>query len=338
MSFRRPLLKLFMIFATAAAAGFVVIAVAIEAGKRSKHASVSVPVGEGPRVCRKIQQEYGVDVAFKDHKYPVSTYHGPIRATNAEAARVDRYGMILADEFSLYPPDFVRRSMLKRIVLCRGLSFNGQYRAAVPDFEHDTLYLDVMAGVHSRDYQRRAIHHDFFHMIDWRDDGELYSDQQWARLNPDTFRYGRGGAKMQDDPGSGEPWDEAGFVTRYATSAVEEDKAELFAHMMTAYARVVQRAASDSTLRRKVAFMKALLRKFSPDMNEAFWEELDRRQSPATRSKRPAPATVDPRTWLLSGDRGGFEVEHLKPARFDQIGPDCQACEPQENVVVAQLG
>ena len=130
MSVRRPLTKAIIILTTAVAAGCVVIAVAIEAGKRSKHASDSVPVGQGLRVCRKIQQKYGVDVAFEHLKYPVSTYHGPIRATNAEAARVDRYATILADEFSLYPPDLVRRSRLKRIVLCRGLSFNGQYRGA----------------------------------------------------------------------------------------------------------------------------------------------------------------------------------------------------------------
>ena len=56
---------------------------------------------------------------------------------------------------------------------------------------------------YSRTYQRHAFHHEFFHIIDYRDDGQVYSDSRWARLNPQTFRYGDGGAKMQADPLSG---------------------------------------------------------------------------------------------------------------------------------------
>jgi hypothetical protein len=228
-------------------------------------------------VARAIEKKYGVEVAWKNQKYPVKTYHGPIGGANASTTALDRYSTILAHEFLLYPPDFIRRSRLKQIVLCRGLSFDGQDRTAVPDFEHDTLYLDVVRGEHSRIYQRNVIHHDFFHIIDYRDDGELGSDKPWQSLNPEAFRYGNGGERMQDDPLSGLSSDRPGFLTRYATSAVGEDKAELFSHLMTEYAVVAQRAAEDRIIREKVSLLKARLAKYCPALDDAFWNQVSRR-------------------------------------------------------------
>jgi hypothetical protein len=280
----RPARSTFLVLATSAATALLIVLFSVIESTR-RWDRVSIPIDHSLAVARTIKEKYGIEVIFKDHPYPVTTYHGPIRATNAETARVDRYCNILAPEVSLYPPELMRLSRLKRIVLCRGLSFNGQYRAAVPDFEHDTLYLDVLAGVHSRSYQRSAIHHDLFHIIDYRDDGQLYSDERWTQLNHEKFRYGTGGAKTQDDHGSSMPWNEPGFLTRYAASAVEEDKAEIFAHMMTEYAVVAQRAETDSVIDKKVSFMKDLLARFCPDMSESFWKELGRRQDLTTEVK-----------------------------------------------------
>ncbi len=62
------------------------------------------------------------------------------------------------------------------VVRARELTFAGQRRNAIPDFEHDTLYLDVSRGAYSKSYFRKVIHHEFFHIIDYRDDGSLYND------------------------------------------------------------------------------------------------------------------------------------------------------------------
>jgi hypothetical protein len=221
----------------------------------------------------------GVEIVWQGHPFPVKSYHGPISATSATAEEIARYRPLLERELSLYPRECFKQSKLRRIVVCRGLSFNGQARAAVPDFEHDTLFLDAVAGDYDRRYQRSTIHHDYFHMIDYKDDGSLDSDREWSRLNPGKFQYGKGGAKMQDDPNSGSDWDAPGFLTRYATSAVEEDKAEVFAHLMTDYAAVVERSKSDPVIDRKISAIKALLTRFCPSMNESFWQRV-RDQSP----------------------------------------------------------
>ena len=208
----------------------------------------------------------------------VETYHGPIRAEAVGASERDRYSQVLRREIRLYPISLIQRSSLKSIVLCSELSYRGQKRSAIPDFEHNTLYLDVMAGRGHPNYERNALHHEFFHIVDYRDDGQLYSDRRWTELNPRSFHYGQGGARMQDDPLSSLPSHEYGFLTKYATSGVEEDKAEVFAHLMTEYAAVEKRAATDEVIRRKVAFMKTLLAGFCPAMSESYWNDLKRKQ------------------------------------------------------------
>ena len=196
-------------------------------------------------IARLIREKYAIQVV-EDQEYPIKTYHGLIAASNADPRELNYYYRNIATEFLLYPPGVVKQSRLKRIVLCRGLSFAGQSRAAIPDFEHDTLYYDVVSGAYSRKYQRHAIHHEFFHIIDYRDDGQVYSDATWAGINPPKFRYGDGGAKMQGNPLSGLPTDIPGFLTTYATSGVEEDKAEIFAYMITDYDFVAKRAPTMS--------------------------------------------------------------------------------------------
>ena len=236
------------------------------------------PTGGNDRsVAQLIREKYAIQV-IEDQDYPVATYHGLIAASNAEGRELKFYYSNIATEFLLYPPGVVKQTRLKRIVLCRGLSFAGQSRAAVPDFEHDTLYYDVVAGAYSRRYQRHAIHHEFFHIIDYRDDGEVYSDNRWARLNPQKFRYGEGGAKMQNDPLSGLPRDIPGFLTKYATSGVEEDKAEIFAYMMTDYPAVAKRAGTDRVIREKMTAMKRLLGIFCSEIDQTFWDEVSGRQ------------------------------------------------------------
>ena len=232
-----------------------------------------------PSVARLIAEKYGLQVVSRNQEYPVKTWHGLIQAANATNSELDLYAPILANEFPIYPPSFIRRSRLKRIVLCRGLSFAGQNRAAIPDFEHDTLYLDVVSGDYDRKYQSHVIHHEFFHIIDYQDDGQVYSDERWATLNAGTFRYGTGGANMQSDRLSGLPSDLPGFLTPYATSGVEEDKAEIFAHMVMEYAVVWKRAANDRIVGEKISAMKGLLRTFCPEIDETFWDDIKRRQA-----------------------------------------------------------
>jgi hypothetical protein len=229
-----------------------------------------------------VAKRYQLDLVTHAPGFPVATKHGPIDGAAADPADLESYTALFACEWSLYPPELVRRTGLKRVVFCKNLHFNGQRRTAIPDFEHDALYFDVTRGRHDDQYVRRVIHHEFFHVVDLKDDGKLYADERWANLNPPGFRYGPGGARLQDDPTvttTGK--DVPGFVNRYAASGVEEDKAELFSHLLVEPETVAARAEKDKYVRAKVERMKELMAAFSTAAGAEFWD--------AAKTPRPTP-------------------------------------------------
>ena len=231
-----------------------------------------------------VAKQYNLEIVTEAPRFPVRITHGVIDGAEADRADVESYAGIFAFEWSLYPPELVRRTGLKKVVFCKGLSFEKQYRTAVPDFENDVLYLDVSRGRHDEGYVRKVIHHEFFHIVDLKDDGRLYEDERWAKLNPPGFKYGPGGAKLQDDPTvtvTGR--DEPGFLNRYATAGVEEDKAEVFAHMMVEPAALATRIKTDKYMRAKVERMRELLAEFCPKADDAFWTAVEKAE------RHPAP-------------------------------------------------
>lgn len=196
-----------------------------------------------------------------------------IRGAPACPQAITAYVPLLVGEWSLYPPDLFRKAGLKRLVLCEELTNSSLKVGAVPDFENGDLYLDVSHALDSRPYSRKAIHHDFFHMIDRRDDGSL-KDPEWAALNPKGTAYGTGGwDAIRDGTASGVlTSDIPGFLNRYSTSGVEEDKAEVFSNMIVNRDVVDSMAKKDAVLRSKVQKMEELVHKFCPAVGAEFWE------------------------------------------------------------------
>lgn len=217
---------------------------------------------------------YSLKVEASAPTFPVKLASGEISGTAAPNVELDRYIPIFVKEFSLYPKELVAKLGLKRIVLCENLAFAGQLRAAVPDWEHDTLYLDTSRGKSSRMYQVRVLHHELYHMIDFKDDGLVYQDKEWSKLNAEGFKYGTGGALAQNTPGTGVATDQyPGFINHYGTTGVEEDKAEVFAYMVADDAYIESRIESDPVLRSKVNKMKALMAKFCAQVGQEFWQK-----------------------------------------------------------------
>lgn len=222
-----------------------------------------------------ISRIYKIEIVSAAAPLHVAMESGKITATVPQADSLTDYFGLFASEFPLYPPDLIDQVKLKRIVLCHELAFTGQALAAIPDWDHGTLYLDVNRGAHSKSYQRAVIHHEFFHMIDHCIDGNVYRDEGWTALNVQGFTYGTGGKTAQDVKETAVLTDRfPGFLTHYATTAVEEDKAEVFAHMVVNSAYVTERANGDTVVATKVARMQELLAKFCPSMNDHFWKTI----------------------------------------------------------------
>jgi hypothetical protein len=251
-------------------------------GSAAARAQSSSPAADIHAVARK----YQLELVTQSPQFPVRIRSGVIDGAEADPTDVESYLSIFAFEWSLYPADLVQRTGLKRVVFCKELSFERQLRTGVPDFENNVLYLDVKRGRHDEIYVRKVIHHEFFHIIDLRDDGKLYEDERWCRLNPPGFKYGSGGAKLQHDPTVTTTGNDApGFFNRYATAGVEEDKAEVFAHLMVEPKKVAERAKADKYMRAKVERMTELLAEFSPRVNASFWDDVQRASRQETKTR-----------------------------------------------------
>lgn len=215
---------------------------------------------------------YELEIVSKSPEFPQATSWGPIDGQSATLADLQRYEPLFCQEFSLYPKSLVQKTRLRRIVMCHELKFSGQRRYAIPDFEHDTLYLDVGTNDQPAIYLRKVIHHEFFHIVDYRDDGRLYEDERWKSLNRPDFKYGKGGSSALGVPTTGELTTKySGFLTHYSTTGVEEDKAEVFAHLIVNAAVVADRAARDEILAEKVNQMKSLVQTYCPEADSGFW-------------------------------------------------------------------
>ena len=182
------------------------------------------------------------------------------------------YAPILDAEWRRYPASFMRYVGLKRIVIGSKVRVEDQPRAAVPEFDQGWLWLDAEVGSRLPNYGRRSLHHDFFHMVDRRmNPGQQGRDPAWAALNPPNVRYGNGGWWMQKGDVGRLRADLPGFLTAYSTSAVEEDKAEVFSHLLCDPAFVAERAAADPVMRVKVGRLKSTLLDFDPDISPSWW-------------------------------------------------------------------
>ncbi len=180
----------------------------------------------------------------------VLTGGAPDGERSREVARV------VEQELGRYPAGFAKKVRLRRVVFVSNLREANKSIPSLPNFEGGLL-LDIVPDSPGEDaYLRRLIHHEVFHFMDYADDDQLSQDDAWTSLNDEYFVYGFGGRFERRGRSSGFGSGGPGFVSGYARSALEEDKAETFAFMMTAPAALAAQVTSDSVLAQKVATLQ----------------------------------------------------------------------------------
>lgn len=197
----------------------------------------------------------------------------------ADRQRLRRLLTVMLPSLERYPLALFKRIGLRHVDLRKDLSVTGQLRMAMPSPGTDSVaYADngvtslCLAGVEAR------VHHELYHLIEHRLFGDFYfPDPQWLALNAAGTRYGEGGVTAYGKGflNSGHP--QPGWVSLYAGYGPEEDKAEVFAWMMTpGYAsRVRHWAEEDQVLAAKRRFMTTLVAELSDGvMDEDFFERL----------------------------------------------------------------
>ena len=216
---------------------------------------ITVAAQPQPLTLAQVSSQMGVDVSVAAN---TDTNNSTWTVITPADTDLQKFLPMLTSEWSKYPSGFAAKVKLNHIYLVKDLAVSGQARAAMPDPRTtDALYYDVDSGyVTSQDgnYMRRVIHHEFDHYFEYTLYGSFYrTDAVWGACNPTTFSYGNGGASAYSDPEfANTVHPDSGFVTGYAESGPEEDRAELFAWRMTNPAEVNTWAKTDADLQCKI--------------------------------------------------------------------------------------
>lgn len=173
---------------------------------------------------------------------------------------LDMFMPILFIELCLYPKSFIKKSKIKQIILVNDIQFTtpyfSQYRAGCPEY-NETESLMLSTQERNFVYIRIVFHHELFHYVDWIDDFS-YSDSAWEKINTPGFKYGKGGEYerewVQLEPNI------QGFINHYSTTALEEDRAEIYQYLMGCPDEALNN--KDMIVQKKVKRIKEFIMKF----------------------------------------------------------------------------
>ena len=168
---------------------------------------------------------------------------------------------IIEREINRYSKDFIQAVGFDEIVVCGQLTFQSQQRYVVPSFGLRKFFVQTFDPQKDPGYLEHAIHHDLFHAIDRLLLGreQMYKDQEWRSLNTPGHSYGYGGEHYLEKGHS--PKTPQGFVSNYSLSAVEEDKAEIYATFILQPHKLSDLLTSDPILASKTKLLLQRLKK-----------------------------------------------------------------------------
>lgn len=212
--------------------------------------------------AKQTLQTYGVQLELS----PAITYAGKtFKAASSQDPYMQTALTMLVQEWNKYTPSFIKNTGLKKIYFVTELNVGSQQRAGMPEpiFE-DALYFDVSKQYvlsENGAYMRRTLHHEFKHLIDYNTYGTYSGNKEaWNSCSAVPAQYGNGGGSMYNDPEfSHAEHPEEGFVNGYATSAIEEDMAEVYARLMTTPEKLQALANNDPIIACKVSVTRETL-------------------------------------------------------------------------------
>ncbi|PLW94684.1 MAG: hypothetical protein C0592_02115 [Marinilabiliales bacterium] len=230
-------------------------------------------------LCQNLEEKYSINIYFED--FPETTWEiGYTLADETNYEKLYTYILLFDEEFSKYPSSFIDKTNLEGVVFAHSLSISNQYRTAIPDYYNEILLLDFIRGDYNKVYQRHVIHHEFYHMIEEEFNGNAYwKDPEWSELNADGFKYGAGGSSVQGHSNVySYTHPHEGFINLYSESAIEEDKAEMFATLFVKeeFDKLNEWIPSDAILMAKMDYMMNFLKTIDGAFSEEYWEELER--------------------------------------------------------------
>lgn len=190
-------------------------------------------VDENSMYITKIQKEYGIKV---QHGEDVKSFTDKVSATSQENIYILNNNLKnIYESLKKYPEDLFM------------IFKNGDYPMyiiIVDSFQNDNIALasrnklnEFRMYISNNSKFERAFHHEMFHIIEYYmtlNNSNTFID--WDNLNPVDFKYNSDTSTLNkkyvyDDTNYDK--DNTYFVTRYSKATEKEDRAEIFAELMT---------------------------------------------------------------------------------------------------------
>lgn len=230
---------------------------------------------------KALGEEHGIEVTWPTAPYKYEGESGGGEAKPASDWELEMFTPIVVEEINLYPRTFLRNIGVKGIILVRDLWIREEgVTQNVAGYIFDNrlvMSVSYTYKVNLRDKQRRYLHHLIWHQFD-DFKGQMWEDPEWVALNPPGFKYGmytKGGIYDRSSESGLLSTEYPGFVNRYSTGYLPDDKADLFAYLMVLHHWVEERTREDRYLKEKAALIKKRLAEFDPAFDAAFWKRID---------------------------------------------------------------
>ena len=228
-------------------------------------------------IVSQIKDKHSVCIYYKDNPLFSWVRYKYKLAPKSDYTRVLKYLTVLQKELDKYPDDFWHNAGVNSIVVCKDLSSYGYYAHGFANPWSKTVYYNYNMCI--KIYSKKTIHHELYHMIEAKYNGNIYyKDPVWAKFNSKEFKYGRGGRffKWNDSNTKERYHPSEGFVSPYAASALEEDKAEVYSNLFVEEisACLNDWIKEDEILKNKVDYMKDFLLQICDEMTPDFWANL----------------------------------------------------------------
>ena len=185
---------------------------------------------------------------------------------------------LIKKEIDVYPIEFINNSALKFIMICEELTLNESKVVGVAPGHYDqspgVFYIsanqlrDVKNNPRVQSMLRHVFHHEFYHIIDSQLTNVII-DNQWEKINKNKYSDTEISGDLNLDNSIN------GFITQYARNNQSEDKAELFAMLITKNSEVKKLLNEDKVLFDKAKLLISRLKSISPSINKIFWNKLN---------------------------------------------------------------
>lgn len=219
-------------------------------------------IDDAKNALRALESKHGIDIVWEEEFSQIRP-RGTVRTKKATSEDLVAFAPMLADAMALYPPKVWKSGKIEKIYLARECLRDDVKWGGFAVRDRNALLLDISASAND-DWLRSAFHHEMFHLLD------PIENEDWAKLNVQDFVYqpiARPSQKSKDET-------RKGFLNAYSRTAAGEDRAEVFAFMISDPKKVAEQAKRDWVLQQKVASMKSAMEPYGFD--GAFWKKHGR--------------------------------------------------------------